>query len=796
MAASQDLSLPISGMHCAACVARVEKALGTVPGVQRADVLLTDNRAQLQLDAGWSAVSLMAAVRRAGYDVPLTQATLQLEGLHDAADALRAHEALARVPGVVLVQINLGASSASLQALPSTAPLALILAARAAGFEAALQTQSDSNDLLQAEQRALRRDLLIAWGATLPLLLPMLALPFGQHWMLPGLWQALLAALVQFGPGRRFYKAAWAGLKARSPGMDLLIALGSSAAFGLSLWLLSRGAGPMELFFESGAAILSFVLLGRLLEARAKRATGTALRGLQQLAPAQVEILRDNVWHLLPLGELKAGDRVRVRPGGRIPCDGKLEAGRTHVDEAHLSGEPLPLAKAPGDLLRAGALNLDGVIELLASQTAAASSLAQLIRLVESAQASKAPVQRLADRVAARFVPAVLVLALLTLAGWVLAGRGSQGLVAAVAVLVVACPCALGLATPTAVVVGIGQAARRGLLVRDAAALEQLAAVERIAFDKTGTLTRGKPELLHIEALGDLTRLQLQALAAALSQGSEHPLARAIVAAQGDLPTPEAIDARALPGLGLFAQVAELKLHLGSSRYMAELGVPTGPLEASAQQQAARGHSVSWLATSVPEPRLLGLLVFGDRPRAEAKAALAALHALGLRCSLLSGDRPEAVQTVARELGLGEADDVHGGLMPQDKLGAIHAWRARGEVLAMVGDGLNDAPALAAADVGIAIGAPGQGTEVAAQASSLTLLHDDLRRIPEAVALARRTLRAIRSNLAWAFGFNALMLPLAMAGRLPPMAASAAMAASSLLVLGNALWLKRWRYRA
>ncbi len=788
--------MPISGMHCAACVARVEKALAGVAGVLKAEVLLTENRAQLRVEPGWSAVALMAALRKVGYDIPLTQASLHLSGLHDAADALRAHEALARVPGVVLVQVNLGAATAALQALPSTAPGALLQAARAAGFGAALQTQTDAGSALAQEAARLRRDVLLAWALTLPLLLPMLVQPFGLHLMLPGAWQALLAAGVQFGPGRRFYRAAWAGLRAGSPGMDVLIALGSSAAFGLSAWLLGRGAGAMDLFFESGAAILSFVLLGRWLEARAKRATGAALRGLQELAPAQAELWRDGQWQLHPLAELKPGDRVRVRPGGRIPCDGRLTEGRSHINEAHLNGEPMPLARAPGDLLRAGGLNLDGVIELRATQTAAASSLAQLVRLIESAQASKAPIQGLADRVAARFVPAVMLLALLTLAGWVLAGQGGRGLLAAVAVLVVACPCALGLATPTAVVVGIGQAARRGLLVRDAGALEQLAGIQRMAFDKTGTLTRGEPELAHIEPLADLNRLQVQALAAALAQGSSHPLSQALRQAQGDLPTPEAKDLRTLAGLGLQGQLGELRLHLGSSRYLAELGLPTGAWESAAQAQATQGYSVSWLAQTQPEPRLLGLLAFGDRARTEARSALDALRAQGLRCSLLSGDRPETAMALARGLGFAEADDVHGGLLPQDKLSAIHAWKARGEAVAMVGDGINDAPALAAADVGIALGADGQGTALAAESATLTLLANDLRRIPEAVALARRTLLTIRMNLFWAFGFNALMLPLAMAGRLPPMAASAAMAASSLMVLGNALWLRRWRYKA
>lgn len=787
-----DLSVLISGMHCAACVRNVERALQRVPGVLKADVLLTENRAQLSLAPGWQAALLVQALQEAGYEAPLTQATLQIDGLHDSPQAERLQSALQAVPGVVSVNVNLALSSARIQALPATEAQALVDAALKVGFRAGLKT-TQTDDPLAREQALLRRDLAIAWLATLPLLAPMLLMPLGVHAAWPPLVQALLAGAVQFGPpGWRLYRAAWAGLKARTPGMDLLVAIGSSAAFGLSAWLWSRGASGHALFFESGAAIVAFVLLGRWLEARAKRATGGALRELQAMTPTTVELHRNGQWQTLPLAKLQVGDTVRLKPGQRVPCDGVLTAGRTHVNEAHLSGEPLPVTREVGQPLRAGSLNLDGAIELKATALPAASSLAQLVRLVETAQASKAPIQRLADTWSARFVPAVLGLSLLTLAGWLLAGAGSNALLYAVAVLVVACPCALGLATPAAVVVGIGQAALRGLVVRDAGALETLAGVRRMAFDKTGTLTLGQPQLVQVEAVAPLSRLEAQALASALAQGSEHPLARALLRAQDGVPTVVAINARAHAGLGVQADVEGRQMHMGSSRYMAELGVSTGGLEASSLALAARGCSISWVATTTPQPALLGLLAFADAPRPEAQEALARLKRQGLTLSLLSGDRPESAQAVGAALGIAP-EEVHGGLLPADKLSSLAAWRVRGERVAMVGDGLNDAPALAAADVGIAMAPPGQGTDVAAQAAGLTLLKPDLRRIADGVALARATLRVIRQNLVWAFGFNAVMIPLAMAGRLEPMWAAAAMAGSSLMVVGNALRLRRWR---
>ncbi|MFO0122376.1 MAG: heavy metal translocating P-type ATPase, partial [Inhella sp.] len=441
-------------------------------------------------------------------------------------------------------------------------------------------------------------------------------------------------------------------------------------------------------------------------EARGKGATGGGVGGVEALRPPTVVVVRQGKWHGLPLAGLEVGDTVRLSPGQRVPCDGVVTAGRTHVNEAHLSGEPLPQAREPGQPVRAGSLNLDGAIEIRASALPAASSLAQLVRLVESAQASKAPIQRLADTWSARFVPAVLGLSLLTLLGWLLAGRPEAAVLNAVAVLVVACPCALGLATPAAVVVGLGQAALRGLVVRDAGAFEALARVQRVAFDKTGTLTQGEPQLVQVEAVAPLSRLEVQALALSLAQGSEHPLARAMRRAQEGVPLAVAVNLRALPGLGVQAEVDGRTLHLGSSRHMAELGVSTTALDASSLALAERGCSLSWLATTTPQPALLGLLAFADAPRPQAREALARLQKQGLTLSLLSGDRPESARAVGLALGL-SPDEVHGGLLPADKLSSLASWRLRGERVAMVGDGLNDAPALAAADVGIAMAPPG-----------------------------------------------------------------------------------------
>lgn len=755
-------TLSLGGLTCAACALRVERALRALPGVAAVAVNPVNDQARVEAAAGQALdlADLVAAVERAGYEV-LGSATL------DPAP---------RPAGPVPEEVPIDA--------------ALATQARAEAATAA------------ARQAAQRRDILgtaLALLLTLPLLLPMLALPFGLHAMPPAGVQAVLATGVLFGPGLRFFRAGWAALRAGSGNMDLLVALGSTAAWGLSM-VLWWGGETEALYFESAAVIVALVRLGKALEGRAKQRTAQALRALATLRPARARLLLDDGCELdRPVEALRVGDRLRVRPGERLPADGVLLAGLSHLDESALSGESLPVARGPGDRVRAGTLNGEGVLELRVSAVGAETTLARIVRLVETAQAAKPPVQRLVDRVSAVFVPAVLGLALLTGLGWLLAGAApATALLHAVAVLVVACPCALGLATPMALMAGTGVAARHGLLIRDVAALEAAPTIRVVAFDKTGTLTLGRPSLAGLQAAPGVSPEELLRLAAALQQGSEHPLARALAqAVQGGAagvgplakPLPQAQDARALPGRGIEGRIDGRLLRLGSPRLAQEEGLDTTPLDAADAREAAAGRSLAWLMAVEPagRPRLLGLLSFGDRVRPEAAEAVRRLRARGLHTVMLSGDHAASAEALARQLGL---DGCESGLLPADKAEAIARLRAAHGPVAMVGDGLNDAPALAAADLGLAIGG---GTDLAMETAGITLMQGDPRRVADALELARRTRRTLVQNLGWAFGYNVIALPLAMAGQLSPALAGAAMACSSLGVVANAWRLQRWR---
>jgi Cu+-exporting ATPase len=608
----------------------------------------------------------------------------------------------------------------------------------------------------------------------------MLGMAIGQDWMPGGWWQLALAAPLQFVLGARFYRAGWAALRAGTGNMDLLVALGTTAGFGLSLWLLLTGHGAHHLYFEGAALVIFFVLLGKRLEARAKRATAGAIRALLDLRPRHARRVEpDGAEREVPAALLRVGDLVALRPGERVPADGVVEQGESGLDESALTGESRPVSKAPGDRLATGTVVLDGALRLRVTAVGEETVLARVAALVGAAQASRAPIQKLVDRVSAVFVPVVVAFALLTLGGWWLAGAGLEAaLLHAVAVLVVACPCALGLATPAAIMAGTGAAARAGILLRDADAIERGHGVTLVAFDKTGTLTEGRPVLAAIHA----AEPEALMLAAALQQGSEHPLARAVQAAHGG-PLPPVEGFRALPGRGVRGVVAGRELHLGSGRLAGELGANPGFAAEAAAEEAA-GRTLAWL---VGEGRVLALLAFEDAPRPGAAAAVARLRAMGLRVAMLSGDAPAAAEAVAARLGIGE---VAAGLLPEGKTLALARWRAEGVGAAMVGDGINDAPALAAADLGIAMGS---GTDAAIQAAGVTLLRADPALVPAAIEVARATRRKIRENLFWAFAYNAAALPLAAAGLLSPALAGAAMAASSVSVLGNALRLSRWR---
>ncbi len=713
---------------------------------------------------------------------------LPIEGMTCASCVTRVEKALLEVPGVGSAEVNLATESASVTYAEGAAPEALVAAVRAAGYEARLESAPRAT--AQGPDRSWW-PVAIAAVLTLPLVLPMLVEPFGPALSLPGWLQLVLATPVQFVLGARFYRAGWKALRARTGNMDLLVALGTSAAYGLSVFMLVRhwGHDMPHFYFEAGAAVITLVLLGKWLEGRAKRQTTEAIRALQALRPERARVRRDGVEIEVAVDALVQCDELVVRPGERIAADADVTSGMTHVDESMITGESLSVAKGPGDRVTGGAVNGEGLITARVTAVGAQSVLARIIELVESAQSKKAPVQRLVDRVSAVFVPVVLVIAAATVLGWGLGtGNWEQAVLNAVAVLVIACPCALGLATPTAVMAGTGVAARHGILIKDAEALETAHAVRAVAFDKTGTLTLGKPVLASVApAAADEARVL--SLAASVQSGSEHPLAKAVLDAARNraLSVPAAEAVKAVPGRGVQALVQGHWLALGSSRWMQELGVELGTLAGRKAAFEATGLTVSWLAEVTEQPTLLGLLAFGDRERPEARAAIEALKRSGVHTVMVTGDSRGAAESMAAKLGL---DEVHAEILPADKGAIVAQLKQSAGSVAMVGDGINDAPALAAADLGIAMGT---GTDVAMHAAGVTLMRGDPGLVAAAIGISRRTYAKIRQNLFWAFIYNAVGIPLAAAGLLSPMLAGAAMAFSSVSVVANALLLKRWK---
>jgi Cu+-exporting ATPase len=635
-----ELKLPIEGMTCASCVARVERALAAVPGVGSASVNLATEQAQLSL-ASAAVLPAVAAVEKAGYAVAASHTDLVIEGMTCASCVARIERALRAVPGVREAVVNLATARAHVVHLRTDAA-PLIAAVEQAGYEARLIADGASPAPARSADPGWR--VVLAALLSAPLALPMLGDLLDRHWMLSAAWQFALAAPVQFWLGARFYRAAWKALRARSANMDLLVALGTSAAFGLSLalwWAAERDGAMPHLYFESAAVVITLVLLGKWLEARAKRRTIAALDALRALVPDTATVRRDGIEHSVPLSALRPGDEVVVRPGERVPTDGVLLEGRSHFDESLLTGESLPVARDAGERVTGGAINAEGLVVLRVAAIGAETTLARIVRMVESAQAKKPPIQQTVDRVAEVFVPAVLVAAALTLLGWGFAvGDWEAALVKAVAVLVIACPCALGLATPTALMVGTGLAASRGILVRDAQALETMRQVRVVAFDKTGTLTEGKPRLASLVAADGERDDALRADAAALQSGSEHPLARAVLdaAAARGVAARAASGLRAVAGRGIEGEVGGRALRLGSSRWLDESGLaPAAALATAAERARADGHSVSWLVDA-GSGSVRGLFAFGDAAKPEAAAAIAALHAQGVRCVLVSGD--------------------------------------------------------------------------------------------------------------------------------------------------------------
>jgi len=777
-------------MTCASCALRVEKTLEAVPGVEEARVNLATEQASVVADASVTADSLIAATRKAGYDVAITETTLRVEGMTCASCVVRVEKALLKVPGVCSAIVNLATEKAAIRALSTVPVSALKAAIEKTGYAAKAVWEPK---LQSANRLPLWWPVAASTALTLPLVVPMLLWLFGIEWMLNGWTQLVLATPVQFWLGWRFYRAGWKAVLAKTGNMDLLVALGTSAAYGLSVYLLFEhaGHGMPHLYFEASAAVITLVLLGKWLEHRAKRQTADAIRALNALRPTTARVRRNGAEVDIAVEQVIVDDLVVIRPGDRVAVDGEIVEGRSHIDESLITGESLPVPKAVGDKVTGGAINAEGALTVRTTAIGAETTLARIIRMVESAQAAKAPIQRIVDRVSAVFVPAVLGIALATFVGWaVFTGDWEHALINAVAVLVIACPCALGLATPTAIMAGTGVAARHGILIKDAEALEVAHAVTVVAFDKTGTLTDGKPSLVAVAAAGGSTRDEVLQLAAALQKSSCHPLAVAVMdkVREERLPVPEAHDAKALPGRGVEGAVGGRKLALGSTRMLREHRLNEGHLLAEAQRLERQGKTVSWLVGSDgAEWRLLGLLAFGDTIKNNAAAAVARLHQLGIRTVMLTGDNRGAAQAVAEALGI---DEVRAEVLPGDKAAVVKELRDTGAIVAFVGDGLNDGPALAAASVSYAMAG---GADVATETAGITLMRGDPRLVADSLDISRRTYSKIKQGLFWAFGYNVLGIPLAALGMLSPVIAGAAMAFSSLSVVLNALTLQRWR---
>ena len=729
---TQSLDLSIQGMSCASCAGRVEKALQSTEGVVNATVNLATEKAHIDFIQGATAASeLIHAVEAAGYHA----------------------------------------------SLPAPVPVA----------------QHENNKQQQTDREA--RAVVIAVIFSLPLVVPMLLSIFGVHWMLPGWIQFFLATPVQFWLGARFYRAGWSALKAKTGNMDLLVALGTSAGYGLSVYELIRHTGhAAHYYFEASAVVITLVLLGKWLEGRAKRQTTAAIQALQALRPATARIRFHQQEKEIPIEQVQVNDLIIVKPGERIPVDGVIVEGSSHADESLVTGESLPVTKQVNDNVTGGSINAEGLLVIKTLAVGTETTLARIIRLVEDAQIAKAPIQRLVDKVSAVFVPVVLIIALSTFIGWWwFGGDVQQAIINAVAVLVIACPCALGLATPTAIMAGTGVAAQQGILIKDAEALEVAHRITTVLFDKTGTLTQGKPVLVEHLAVNQDQQSILR-IAAAVQAGSEHPLARAVIALaqQQHLIAPASEQSKALPGRGTAAAVEGVQYYLGNTRLMEELSIDLSPLAEQARLFESRGNTISWLARNgndgkQEDKQLLGLFAFGDQIKPSAAVAIKQLHQRGINTVMITGDNQGCADAVAKALGI---QQVFANVLPADKAGAVARLKQGYTSVAMVGDGINDAPALAAADVGIAMAT---GTDVAMHTAGITLMRGDPALVVDAIDISQRTYNKIRQNLFWAFIYNLIGIPLAAMGFLSPIIAGAAMAFSSVSVVMNALLLKRWR---
>ncbi|MEQ9832553.1 heavy metal translocating P-type ATPase [Pectobacterium versatile] len=808
-----QVSLPIEGMTCASCVGRVEAALAKVEGVESVSVNLATERADIRLNAFVNRMALVEAVEKVGYEVPQISVELSVQGMTCASCVGRVEKSLRAVEGVKEATVNLATERATVRGTAGADDL--ITAIEKIGYEASLvdnqsQNNDDAAEKKDAEKAALKKDLVLATVLALPIFI----LEMGSH-VIPGMhqwimdtiglqesWylQFVLTFLVLAIPGRRFYLKGIPALLRLGPDMNSLVSVGTLAAFGYSMvatfapGLLPQGT--VNVYYEAAAVIVALILLGRFMEARAKGRTSEAIKRLVGLQAKEAHVLRNGIVIDIPISDVALNDIIEVRPGERVPVDGEVSEGTSFVDESMITGEPIPVEKVPGSLMVGGTVNQKGALRLRATAVGGQTMLSQIIRMVEQAQGSKLPIQAVVDKVTLWFVPVVMLAALLTFLAWLTFGPSpalSFALVNAVAVLIIACPCAMGLATPTSIMVGTGRGAEMGILFRKGEALQLLKDARVVAVDKTGTLTEGRPVMTDLELAGGFELDLVLAKVAAVESRSEHPIARAIVeAALGKgISLPVMTEFDSITGMGVRATVDGERVEVGADRFMRELGLDIEYFSKTAIRLGNEGKSPLYVAI---DGRLAAIIAVADPIKTSTPIAINALHKLGLKVAMITGDNANTANAIARQLGI---DEVVAEVLPEGKVEAVRRLKESYGKVAYVGDGINDAPALAVADIGLAIGT---GTDIAVESADVVLMSGNLQGVPNAIGLSKATIGNIRQNLFWAFGYNAALIPVAAGLLYPayglllsPIFAAGAMALSSVFVLGNALRLRRFQ---